>query len=233
MNYKELTKRYLTMLIGILVLCFGIAFVTKADLGTSPISSIPYTMSMILSGFTMGNFTAMINILLIIFEWMLLRNKTGADVGRGSAKAVTWTELAIQFVLSFAMGAGIDLSMAVLVNLHPTVYWMKLIFAVVGCAIMALGVYIQLSANVAMAAGDAFARAITVASGKPYNVMRTISDASMVAIAAILCIVFLGNLAGVREGTVICALMTGNFVKLYKKLFVRWVDKFFDSNNNK
>lgn len=228
MNYKELVIRYVTMLIGILVLCFGIAFVTKANLGTSPISSIPYTMSMILSGFTMGNFTAMINILLIVFEWMLLRNKTGADVGRGSAKAVTWPELAIQFILSFAMGAGIDLSMAVLGNFNPSIYWMKLIAAIIGCAIMALGVYIQLSANVAMAAGDAFARAITVASGKPYNVMRTISDASMVAIAAILCIVFLGNLAGVREGTVICALMTGNFVKLYKRLFGKWVDRLLN-----
>ena len=41
----------------------------------------------------------------------------------------------------------------------------------------------------------------------------------MVAIAAALCLIFLHNLAGAREGTVICALLCGNIVKLYRKLF--------------
>ena len=39
---------------GMFLLGLGIALVTKAGLGTSPISSIPYSMSLILPRFTMG-----------------------------------------------------------------------------------------------------------------------------------------------------------------------------------
>ena len=49
-----------------------------------------------------------------------------------------------------------------------------------------------------------------------YRLFHTPLFYIMVAISAILCLVFLHRLSGVREGTVICALFTGNIVKLYR-----------------
>lgn len=49
MSKKELCYRYLFFLVGLFVNSFGISFITKSALGTSPISSIPYTLSL---GFT-------------------------------------------------------------------------------------------------------------------------------------------------------------------------------------
>lgn len=40
-SIKDHAKRYLLFLLGLTVTSFGIAFVTKMQLGTSPISAIP------------------------------------------------------------------------------------------------------------------------------------------------------------------------------------------------
>lgn len=74
MNKTELIKRYLFFLAGLFVNSFGVAFITKADLGTSPISSIPYTLSL---GFlpTLGMFTLYMSLVLIAVQLLLLRKK--------------------------------------------------------------------------------------------------------------------------------------------------------------
>ena len=74
MNKTELIKRYLFFLAGLFVNSFGVTFITKADLGTSPISSIPYTLSL---GFrpTLGMFTLYMSLVLIAVQLLLLRKK--------------------------------------------------------------------------------------------------------------------------------------------------------------
>ena len=49
-------KRYVIFLIGLFVNSLGVSLITKASLGTSPISSIPHVLSLSLP-FTLGNFT--------------------------------------------------------------------------------------------------------------------------------------------------------------------------------
>ena len=54
-------KRYVIFLIGLFVNSLGVSLITKASLGTSPISSIPYVLSLSFP-FTLGNFTIFFSI---------------------------------------------------------------------------------------------------------------------------------------------------------------------------
>ena len=218
MSAKELFIRYLIMVPGVFVLAFGIAFITKAGLGTSPISSIPYTLSLIIPSVTLGEFTIIVNVLIVVAEVVILWGKPGSIMGRAAGKALPWPEAVVQILLSFALGYCLDLSMWLLKWFDPHNYPMQIAFVVIGCCIMAFGIYIQLIANVAMAPGDALARSIAAVTGKSYSTIRVISDASMVTFSAILCLIFLHALTGVREGTVICAILTGNVIRVYKKI---------------
>ena len=65
-------KRYILFLIGLFVNALGVSLVTKASLGTSPISSIPYVLSLNFP-FTLGNFTIVFSILLIVLQILILR----------------------------------------------------------------------------------------------------------------------------------------------------------------
>lgn len=94
---------------------------------------------------------------------------------------------------------------------------MKLFSLVLGCCIIAFGAYFEVIADVVMLPGDAFVLAIAKVTNKQYGNIRVISDISMTVIAGILCFIFLHRLQGVREGTIIAALITGNIMKIFTK----------------
>lgn len=50
-------KRYILFFIGVFINSFGISVITKANLGTSPISSVPYVLSLNFP-FSLGEFTS-------------------------------------------------------------------------------------------------------------------------------------------------------------------------------
>lgn len=219
MKYKDLTIRYLIMFPGLFLLSLGIAVVSKAGLGTSPISSIPYALWLIWPRFTLGNYVIFINIVLLIAQIILLHGKPGDVLGRSGGKALPISEIIMQAVLSLVMGYIVDFSLFILKHINAVQYWQQLLMTAIGCCIMALGISIQLAANVAMAPGDAFSRALSAVTGKPYNQTRVIADVTMVVIALLLCMIFLGAPDGVREGTVLCALLVGSMTKVYRKLY--------------
>ena len=70
-NKKDLLKRYLIFLAGLFVNSLGVALITKANLGTSPISSIPYVLSLNFA-LSLGNFTIIFSILLIVLQIVIL-----------------------------------------------------------------------------------------------------------------------------------------------------------------
>ena len=65
-------KRYVIFLIGLFVNSLGVSLITKASLGTSPISSIPYVLSLSFP-FTLGNFTIFFSVFLILLQLLILR----------------------------------------------------------------------------------------------------------------------------------------------------------------
>lgn len=208
MSYRELSKRYLLFFFGLIFNAFGVAFVTKAALGTSPIAAIPYSASLIWTVLTMGQWTALYNLLLVASQLVI-------------AKKVNKVELLIQAVIACLFGHFIDVSMYILTAFHPDLYLLKIISLLIGCTIIAFGAYLEIVADVAMLPADAFVTAIARRLGKEYGIIRVCSDVTMSVVAAAICWIFLHSFAGVREGTIISALITGNIVKVMAAKLVR------------
>ena len=74
MKKKNLVRRYIVFLFGLFISSFGVAFVTKASLGTSPISSIPYVLSLKITP-TLGVFTIYFSLFLILLQIIILGKK--------------------------------------------------------------------------------------------------------------------------------------------------------------
>ena len=68
----EKLKRYLIFFVGLFINSLGVALITKANLGTSPISSIPYVLSLDFS-LTLGQFTIIFSVFLILLQIIILR----------------------------------------------------------------------------------------------------------------------------------------------------------------
>lgn len=69
-----LAGRWLLLVWGMLVATAGIVFITRAGLGTTPISTVPFTVGEI-TGLTFGEATFAVNILFVFVQWALLRSR--------------------------------------------------------------------------------------------------------------------------------------------------------------
>lgn len=212
MTKKETARRYCVFFAGLMFVSFGIAFVTKASLGTSPISALPYTLSLIIPRLTLGNWTILFSFLFMILQVILL--------GRETKKI----EIVIQIAITFVFGYFIDFSLFLIKAFSPQMYVVKMVSLIIGCCIIAFGAYLETVADVAMIPADAFIRALVKVTKKEYGMVRMISDVTMTLSAAALCLIFLGELTGVREGSIIAAVLIGNIMRMYSKKLGRFAD---------
>ncbi len=196
-------KRYLLFLVGLFVSSLGVSLVTKANLGTSPISSIPYVLSLNFP-FTLGNFTIIFSLFLIALQVLILRKNFKA-------------EYILQIPVSIAFGYFIDFTMYIFFWVNPQNYLIKIVTLLIGCIILGFGVYIEVIADVVMLPGESFVRAIVQTWNTNFGTTKIVFDCSMTIIAGILSFVFSGKLNGVREGTVIAALLVGFIARLFGK----------------
>ena len=209
----EKRKRYLIFLVGLFVNSLGVSLITKANLGTSPISSIPYVLSLNFP-FTLGNFTIFFSIFLIVLQLIILRKNFKL-------------EHILQIPVSIIFGYFIDLTMILLSWVNPEAYIMKIVYLLIGCLILGAGVYMEVLADVVMLPGESFVRAIVLTWKTNFGTTKICFDVSMSVIAAVLSFVFAGRLAGVREGTVIAALLVGFIARLIGKKLVFLKDMIF------
>ncbi|MBF6976564.1 hypothetical protein IFO72_04220 [Streptococcus macedonicus] len=63
---KNKCYRYFLFFLGLLCNGFGVTFIRKAALETTPIASIPHTLSLIFPKITLGKFTIMVSMILIL-----------------------------------------------------------------------------------------------------------------------------------------------------------------------
>ena len=206
-------KRYLIFLMGLFVNSLGVSLITKANLGTSPISSIPYVLSLNFP-FTLGNFTIFFSIFLIVLQLIILRKNFKL-------------EHILQIPVSIIFGYFIDLTMILFSWVNPEAYVMKIVYLLIGCLILGVGVYMEVLADVVMLPGESFVRAIVLTWKTNFGTTKICFDVSMSVIAAVLSFVFAGRLDGVREGTVIAALLVGFIARLIGKKLAFLKDMIF------
>lgn len=200
----EKVKRYLVFLVGLFINALGVSLITLADLGTSPISSIPYVLSLNFS-MTLGEFTIIFSMLLIVLQLIILRKNFKP-------------EHFLQIPISVLFGYFIDMTMAMMYFVDPQTYPGKLIALLAGCVILGFGVYLEVAANVAMLPGESFVRAVSSTWKTEFGTTKVAFDVSMTVIAAVLSFLLAFQLDGVREGTVIAALLVGLIARAFGRM---------------
>lgn len=214
---KYTFRRYLLFVASLFINAFGIAFITKALLGTSPITSVTYVLSLF-TPFTMGIWTILLNLLFVVLEpFLMTRRELREDLRM----------YLLQIPIAFCFGLFIDFSMFMLFWLEPSAYVMKVTVLLVGCVILALGIALEVKANAAMMAGEYFVKTITRRFHGEFGYVKLGFDVTLLTIACILSLVFLSDIQGVREGTVVSALLVGpivHFVNPAYRIFDRWIN---------
>lgn len=134
---KNFSTQYI-ILIGLFIASIGVAFSTKAGLGTSPVASVPYSVSLVFSIFTLGGWLNILSVLQITVQVILLGKK---------CKPV---EIIIQTILAFVYGYLTNLFCWLMKDITADPYLQKLVYMVLSCFVLVFGIWIQLKGAVAM-----------------------------------------------------------------------------------
>lgn len=203
MSKRCLIKRYICLFLGLLFISFGIAFSIEANLGTSPVSSIPYVVSLF-TPLTVGNVTILLHCIFVLIQIFLLR------------KNFRLFQL-LQVPAAIVFGYLTDFAIWATSGLSASGYLQQWIFCGIGIVLIAIGVSLEFTANVLMLAGEGLTAAFSIVTGKKTGDVKVAIDVTLVATAAILSQLFLRRLEGVREGTVAAALLVGMLCKPINK----------------
>jgi uncharacterized membrane protein YczE len=202
------------LFVGISLMSIGIALAKLAQLGTSPISSIPNVMSYI-TPLSIGNLTMIFMVLMIFLQMVILREVN--------------LPIILQIVPGLAFGGLIDVFVDVFTNLGlPALmghYLEQLAFTLLGMVVLSLGVFFEVNSRSILMPGEGLVVALTLRTKKPFGKLKMYTDLTMVAVALVISLLYFQGLVGIREGTIIAALFTGRLVTLYSPL-IPWVDRF-------
>ena len=205
MSRAELIRRYVFFLVRLYVNALGFARMSRDNLGISPISSTPYVLSLWNPALSLGMFTLFFSLFLIALQLIVL--------GKRFPKHF-WLQIPVSFLLS----AFIDLSMALLFFVDPHFYPLQILSLLVGCVVLGFGVFMEVAANVVMLPGECTVKSITMRWHTDFGKTKIAVDVTMVVVAAVLGFILCGKLTGIREGSVISALLVGFIARSVGKM---------------
>lgn len=213
MEKDSLFKRYLVFIIGLYFLALGITLIVHSSLGTTPISSMNYVLS-INTSLSLGTWTFIINLLMILIQLWLARGKYGTRKDT--------IEILLQVPFSFIFSAFIDLNMIVIRNVAPSNYGMALGILLAGCFIQSIGVVLELKPKAAMMSAEGLVKYIARRCNKEFGNVKVYVDITLVSLAILISLAFTMRIEGVREGSIIAACITGYIVNfLNHKIMTR------------
>ena len=209
-----LIKRYLLLCAGLVIMAFGVAFSIKAGLGTSPISSLPYTVSLF-APLTVGTATIALHCVLILLQILLLRRRYDP------------IQL-IQLPVAVAFGYLTDFGVWAILGISCSGYAMQWLMCIIGILLVGVGVSFEVTANVVTLAGEGMVLAVCKAFPVKFPTMKVAFDVTLVVLSCVLGLIFLGGIAGVREGTVAAAIFVGLTAKQVNKPMKKFADRYLN-----
>lgn len=205
---NTLTLRIFIFLIGLICIALGVAVISSSFLGATPIAAIPFSLSIVFPKITFGIWLIFFNFTLVVLEFIILKGK------------MHLSDIVIQCLIVCLFGTCVDISMWLVKVVFPASnYAFKVFMVVLGSFILALGAVLTMRSHIALFPVDGFIMAISKITAIDFSRLRLISDVCMSVIAVIICLIGVGALVGVREGTILASILTGPFIKLFLHLF--------------
>lgn len=206
-------QRVLFYIAGLFFLAFGVAFSVNSKLGVSPVNSLPYVVSLV-SGIDMGTCVVAIFSSYILIQILLLKRQ------------FCWINLT-QILFSTIFGYFVDLAKWIVGDFALPTYFGQLGMLAISIVLVAVGVCLYMDVNLVNMPMEGMTYAVkeTIFPKRQFHDVKVIMDCAIVGIGILLSLVCLGKVEGIREGTVICALLVGKIMKPLQKVIKPFLEK--------
>lgn len=214
---KHLKIRIPMYFIGLFIMTIGIALSVKSNLGVSPVSSIPYTMTCVW-GIEMGKATILFHIVLVVIQILPLRKKF---------KPVQLLQILVGIVFGY-----FTTFCNYMVSYLPTPHNLaiRIVMVLASTVFVAFGIFLYLPADLIPLAGEGCMQAVSTVTNLEFSRVKIGFDCTMVVVSAVTCLVMLHSLGSVGAGTIIAAILVGTFVGMINRTFGSQRDALLGKN---
>ena len=202
-THTKLAARVGIYCVGLIVLSFGIALAVNSNLGVSPVSSLPYVVSQILN-ISLGTCTIIVYTIYILLQ-MVLHGKKFQPA------------LLLQLVFSTIFGYCVDGAKFILGDFILPTYFGQLVMLAASIVLIAFSLVLYIDVQLAPMPPEGLVGCLAAKFGKPFPKVKTLFDCTSVLVGLVLCFVFLGQVIGIREGTIVTALLVGRLMGFFRK----------------
>ena len=202
MKSKQMTRRILQYVAGLVCMAIGLVLVKRTCWGVSPITAVPDAVANI-TPLSLGNATILLHVLCVVFQIIIQRKVT--------LKSLLCLGVGVPF------GYLVDLFMLFYNPVAPSLV-AKCVMLVLGVIIQGFGVALISGCDMMLPAPDEFNNVFSRVFGKKLGNVKMIADAIYVVVAAAINLIAEGSLASVGIGTIVSVLCTGRFVGISFKV---------------
>ena len=179
----------------------GVGLSIKSGLGVTPISSIPYSLTLA-SGANIGITTIIFNAILVFLQIPILKKRFKSKRLLQLINTVMFgyfTDLSL-WILSPMPGLPLDVNFTLLI--------------------------VSMPANIAPLPGEGVVEAISLAYNKRFSKVKVCFDISMVVLSLIICGLFTSDIFGsVNIGTILAAIFIGIIIRYLTELYEKITGK--------
>ena len=216
----KLLIRILAYVIGIFFVAWGVAFAVSSELGVSPATSSSILLHMA-TKFPLQYCIIGIYSVCILLQLILLR------------KNFKWYNV-FQLVFAILFGYMTDFTKDVLAGFCFPGYAGKLLMILISLVLIAFGIMLYVRASLVPMPMEGLAVAIAKVQNKfKFHHTKIFVYCTSVTIAIIISFIGFGKLVGVREGTIIIAVLVGTLVKYMQIPFEKFFAWLLSSSDDK
>ncbi|MBU5668481.1 hypothetical protein KQI68_01365 [Peptoniphilus sp. MSJ-1] len=205
MKAKTIIIKSLIYILGLFIMAIGVRISLNSGLGITPINSFPYTVSKVIN-VSLGKMVIVLFIIMLILQIIILKNEF---------KIYNLSQL----LFSTLFGFFIDYAEFFVGDFKIPTYFGSLLMILMSVLLTAIGFNFYLSVNLINMPVEGFIQAVNKKyfKDKTFGDIKMVFDITMVSLAIIISLIFLGKIEGIREGTIISAIFVGFFVKKFSK----------------
>lgn len=210
--------QHILLLTSMFFMTLGVALCVRSNLGSGVISAIPMSFTIageaaLAPGLTIGGYTNIMNVILVIAQILVLRRRFDK------------VQL-FQLVVGFLFGAMLDANMWLTSVFSYNALSNQIIAQFLGATILGVSVSAEIKCGSITMPGEGIQVAISRVTGKPFPIIKILVDTTLVVLAVISGYCFFGTWPWtvVGPGTLFTMFYVGYVVKLVNP-HMGWFDR--------
>lgn len=205
MDKKRL--RILVYVVGMFILALGLTLNTKANLGVSPIISVPYSISQI-TGLNFGDLTFVVYAMFVVVQIII-------HIRLKNHKRIALDILQLPLSLIFTRLLNI-FTVCIPTSQNLGIRFIILTFAIICTGI---GAAMSLSMQIVPNPGDGIVQALAERFDKSVGITKNLFDCLNLSITLCISLFIAHQIVGVGIGTVIAVVGVGRVIALFHHIF--------------